>query len=236
MSMKIAVMQPYIFPYLGYFQLVNAVDTFVFYDDVNFKKKGYINRNSILVNGKAFRFTIPCKEASQNKLIKDVELDFDIKKKDKFLKSLRLAYKKAPYFDEIFSLIESFFVLESNTFISNLAISSVEIISKYLEIKTNFKISSEDFNDIKTQNKEDRLIEISKKQNAKNYVNLIGGKNLYNKDYFSRSNINLYFVQQNAISYDQLNHDFISNLSIIDVLMFNSKDETKKLLNQYTLL
>ena len=57
--MKTAIMQPYIFPYLGYFQLVNCVDTFVFYDDVNFIKRGWINRNKILINGKEVLLSFP---------------------------------------------------------------------------------------------------------------------------------------------------------------------------------
>ncbi len=89
--MKIAIMQPYIFPYIGYFQLIHAADVFVFYDDVNYINRGWINRNRILLNGKDQLFTIPCKEASQNKLIKDIEVLADKKAFQKMLTTMLVA-------------------------------------------------------------------------------------------------------------------------------------------------
>lgn len=103
--MKIAVMQPYLFPYIGYFQLLNAVDMFVVFDDVNFIKKGWINRNNILVNRQKYLFTVPLKDASQNKLIKEVQIADD-GWQEKFLKTVAQSYKKAEFFDEAFALIE----------------------------------------------------------------------------------------------------------------------------------
>jgi hypothetical protein len=98
--MKLAIMQPYIFPYIGYFQLIKAVDKFVIYDDVNFINRGWINRNRILVNGKDSLFTIPLKEASQNKLINDIDVNWDDAWKSKWLKTLEQSYKKAPIFNK----------------------------------------------------------------------------------------------------------------------------------------
>lgn len=95
--MKTAIMQPYFFPYLGYFQMFNAVDKFVLLDDVNFIMRGYINRNSILLNGKAHKFSIPLEKPSQNKLINETKLNFSLKDKENFLKTIQLAYKKAPF-------------------------------------------------------------------------------------------------------------------------------------------
>src|SRR5690606_3799363 len=100
--MKIAIMQPYLFPYLGYFQLINAVETFVFYDDVNFIKRGWINRNQILVDNKAALFTVPLKKASQNKLINEIDMAIDEKWLSQFFKTIEQNYKNAPYFDDTF--------------------------------------------------------------------------------------------------------------------------------------
>ena len=101
--MKAAVMQPYLFPYIGYFQLINAVDTFVVYDDVNYIKKGWINRNSILVNEKPFLFTVDLKEVSQNKLINEITIDENSNWKKNILRTIELSYKKAPFFFRNFS-------------------------------------------------------------------------------------------------------------------------------------
>lgn len=234
--MKVAIMQPYIFPYLGYFQLISAVDTFVFYDDVNFKKKSFINRNSILVNGHAYTFTIPCRNVSQNKLIKDIQLDFTDKEFEKFFKTLSISYSKAPYFEDVLIILKRCFSNLNNNSISSLAINCIKNISDYLMINVNWKISSEHHSEIKLEKKEDRLIAITKREDATNYINLIGGMELYDKDYFKANGINLFFIKQNAIEYRQNTANFIPSLSIIDVLMFNSKEEINKMLQEYILL
>lgn len=97
--MKLAIMQPYFFPYLGYWQLINAVDKFVLLDDVNFIMRGYINRNSILLNGKSYLFSLPLEKPSQNKLINDSKLNFQHNDREKLLKTIQLAYKKSPFFN-----------------------------------------------------------------------------------------------------------------------------------------
>ena len=139
--MSIAIMQPYIFPYLGYFQLINAVDDFVFYDDVHFIKRGWINRNQILVNGNEFLFSVPLIKASQNKLINEIEVKLDEKWLVQFYLTLEQNYVHAPYFKETFQLIKGVFSSEFIT-ISDLAIASVKLVTEYLGLKTKFDISS----------------------------------------------------------------------------------------------
>ena len=104
--MKIAIMQPYFFPYLGYWQLMNIVDKFVIYDDVNYIKRGWINRNRILVEGKPFYIHVPVMKASQNKIINEMEVFVDSSLRKKELKTIELAYKKAPFFDSVYPLIK----------------------------------------------------------------------------------------------------------------------------------
>lgn len=227
--MKIAIMQPYIFPYLGYFQLVNAVDTFVFYDDVNFIKRGYINRNSILVNGNTYRFTIPCKNVSQNKLIKDIELDFNLNDKKKFLKTLELSYKKAPYFDDVYPIIKSC-ILSNSKSISDLSILSVKMISDYLKLNKKWVKSSICHKKSRLLEKEARLINIVKKEKGTHYVNMESGSHLYNASNFKLSDIDFEILKPILKKYKQNKINFIPSLSIIDVLMFNSVQEIEFLL------
>lgn len=233
--MKIAIMQPYVFPYLGYFQLINAVDTFVFYDDVHFIKKGFINRNFILSNNGKLLFTIPCKKVSQNKLIKEVELNFDSKERRKFLSTIQHNYSKAPHFEIIFELLKSMILGSKSVYISELAIESIQLISNYLQIKTDFKKSSEYHAKSQGMEKTERLIHISKSENAKSYYNPIGGELLYSKSIFNTNCIDLYFLKSIPISYKQFNDDFVANLSIIDVLMFNSVEEIRLYLDGFEL-
>lgn len=224
-------MQPYIFPYIGYFQLINAVDQFVFYDDVNFIKRGWVNRNRILLKDNSFLISFPCIKASQNKLIKDVNIDITSKDYAKILDVIFNAYKKAPQFGKVFPLIESVFLSNSKS-ISDLASLSIKVISQYLKIETNFSYSSTNFSDLKGQDKADRLINITKKLGSKHYINAIGGSAIYDKKYFQNNGIHLSFLENIVEPYLQYNDNFIPNLSIIDVIMFNNITDVSKMLNK----
>ncbi len=234
--MKLGIMQPYFFPYIGYFQLINAVDTFVFYDDVNFIKKGWIHRNQILINNSPSLFTIPCKDVSQNKLINEIKLDFTKKDKSKFLKKVELAYKKAPCFDQVYELISNIINYNQSEMVSDLAIKSVKIVCDYLDISKEFKKSSKTHSDSVGLEKQKRLIVICEKESADNYINPIGGNTLYNINDFKKFNIQLSFIESKPIIYKQLSDSFTPNLSIIDVLMFNDKLIINKFLNSYKLI
>lgn len=224
-------MQPYLFPYIGYFQLINAVDTFVIYDDVNYINRGWINRNNILINNEKKLFTISLKEASQNKLINEIEICDDFQK---FLKTLRLNYSKAPFLDDVYPLIEKITSFE-NKRLSDFTLNSLIEIILYLNIKKEFILSSNLLkkNFLKGQ---DKIINICETLNATTYVNAIGGNELYNKDIFLKHNIKLLFIKTELISYKQFNNEFVPWLSIIDLLMFNSKEKIKSMLNQYELI
>lgn len=229
--MKVAIMQPYFMPYIGYWQLINAVDIFVVYDDVNFIKQGYINRNNILLNGKSHMFSIPVKNISSNKLIKNHELGIDQRSNKKFLKLIESSYKKAPYYKELQPLIMDIMEFDEKN-LSHFILNSIKKILEYLEIKKEIILSSE----IKKKNSlkgKEKVIEICRRLEAKEYINAIGGKELYCKEEFEKGGINLKFIKAKEIKYQQLNNEFIPFLSIIDILMFNSKEEVINLLKQY---
>lgn len=228
---SLAIMQPYFFPYIGYFQLINAVDEFVFYDDVNFIKQGWINRNKILINDTEIFFTVPLRKASSFSLIKDTEIHPILfgKWKKKFLKSIEQAYKKAPYYEAVFPIVEDILYEEIST-MSELAIKSVEETTRYLDMKTTFLISSEQFSETKNLGRTPRLKEICRRQKAEKYVNLIGGKELYDVIDFASDNIQLSFLKPKIKEYPQKSNGFVGGLSILDVLMNNSSQEVKRLL------
>ena len=229
--MKLAVMQPYFFPYAGYWQLISAVDYFVIFDDVNFIKKGYINRNSILANGKPQLITLELFGASQNKCINEIEVGGNRKK---ILKTIELSYKKAPFFDKVFPLITEILTSDEKN-LAKFVGCSLEKISDHLDLKTKFVYSSDirKNNNLKAQ---DKILEIVSLLEATHYINAIGGQELYDKSRFSKENVGLNFLDTTVLEYQQFNNKFEPNLSIVDIMMFNGIDEIDNILSCYKLI
>lgn len=226
--MKVAIMQPYFFPYIWYWQLINSVDTFVIYDDVNYIKQWYINRNFILINNKKNLFSLQLIWSSSNKKINEINT---WNNKNKLIKTIKNTYKNAPYYNDTINLIEEIIWYEEINlwkYLWNLIIK----ISNYLDIKTNFLYSSEieKNNNLKWK---DKVIEICNKLNAKTYINSIWWKELYNSNDFLIKWINLFFLETIIQEYKQFNNEFIPYLSIIDIMMFNSKEEIKNIVKLY---
>ena len=235
--MTVAVMQPYIFPYLGYYQLVNAVDYFVFFDDVNYINKGWINRNNILQNNLPLRFTLPLIKASQNKLINEIELSEYEKWKSGFLKTIEMSYKKAPFFNSINTWLIDFFS-SSYTKVSEITSASILAVATLLQMKTKFCYSSLlKYKSLDDQDGQMKVIEICRLLNADQYINPKNGSELYDKNTFALNDVQLHFINMDNVVYPQFKADaFVPYLSIIDVLMFNGIDGTKDLLNKYSLI
>ena len=234
--MKIAIMQPYFFPYIGYFQLINAVDKFVIYDNIEFTKKGWINRNRILVNGKDEYITLPLKKDSDYLNIAQRCLTDTYKiERVKLLRRINGSYRKAPQFNEVYSLVEAIINTEEEN-LFGFTHQSLENICQYLNIKTEFIISSKISIDHQLKSQE-KVIAICKALNANQYINPIGGVELYSKEIFQQNNIELNFIKPDTIEYMQFTNQFIPWLSIIDVMMFNSKEKIHRYLNSfYTLI
>ena len=226
--MKLAVMQPYLFPYIGYWQLIHAADVFVIFDDVNYINRGYINRNSILVNGKEQRFTLELKGASQNKWINQIDVGNN---KSKLLRAVELAYKKSPNFKAVYPLIEKVLVNEEE----NLAYfvgDSIKTVSDYLGVNTTF-IYSSDLNKYNNLKGQEKIIDIAVRLSADHYINAIGGQGLYDETQFNQEGIMLRFLKTQINEYKQFSNEFISYLSIIDILMFNDLTDVHEMLNAY---
>lgn len=236
MNRTAAIMQPYFFPYLGYFSLVRASDVFVFYDDVNFITRGWINRNRILLGGKPFNFTVPLSDASQNSTIMETKLHHFPTFRQKFLTQLHHGYKNAPFFEQGMSCVQR--TLAGNPlYICDLAIRSVIEVCSLVGIQVEFLRSSEKFGESNNFARADRLIEISKQVKAVNYVNGMGGLDLYDKAYFHSKDVNLEFVKPNLKRYQQLGSgNFEAGLSIIDVLMNLGPDDILHHIDSYDLL
>lgn len=231
--MKIGVMQPYFFPYIGYWQLMNLVDEYVIYDDVNYIKRGWMNRNQILLNGEPKRINLHIKDASQNRLIKDTELAQSDEDNRKLLETIAQSYRKAPYFEPVYTLIKTILEYPGKNLSEYLA-NQIKEICGYLDIQTKLLLSSK----IRKNNSltgEEKIIAICKARGAESYINAIGGKALYHQERFKKENMALQFLRTGEISYQQFGQEFVPSLSIIDVMMFNDIERIKDLLNSFTL-
>lgn len=230
-AMKLAIMQPYLFPYIGYFQLIKAVDTFVIYDDVNYIKGGWINRNYILSQGGRQRITLEVLEASPNRLINQVLVGGNVKK---IARTIQQSYAKAPYFREVYPIVEGILMQDSDN-LSRFLTNGLQELCVYLGIKPDWFISS----DLKKDNclrGQDKVLAICEELGAKQYINAPGGKELYAPEDFAERGINLSFIQPHTIAYHQFDNEFTPNLSIIDVMMFNDQESCNKLLEEYELV
>ncbi len=234
--MKLAIMQPYFFPYIGYFQLINAADKFVVYDNIQFTKKGWINRNRILVNGAAEYISLPLSKGSDYLNVDQRKLAGTFKtERIKLLRRINESYRKAPQFDTIYPLIESVINAEEEN-LFGFIYQSLQAVCQFLDIKTEFIISSTLPIDHQLRS-QDKVIAICDALGANQYINTIGGKELYSKEIFQQYNIELNFIQSGTVEYPQFTNEFVPWLSIIDVMMFNSKEKVKEYLqNNYTII
>lgn len=230
----VGIMQPYLFPYLGYWQTLCAVNKYVVYDDVNYIKGGWINRNNILLNGKAHLFTLSLNQASPFKKINEIEILTQESNLNKVLSCIRNAYLKAPYFKNVFPMIEEIIGYNDKN-LGHYLFNQIKVLANYLEIETDIILSSEltKNNTLKAQ---DKVIDICKRLSAGVYVNAIGGQALYDREVFGLNGIDLKFIKLLPIEYKQFKNEFVPNLSIIDVMMFNDKKELQNLLRMYELI
>lgn len=222
---SIGIMQPYFFPYIGYYQLMNEVDEFVVYDQIQFTKKGWIHRNRFLSNGAPAYFSLAIAKDSDYKDVveRTISPSFD---KGKLLRQLQGSYRKAPQYHVVFPLLEQV-VMHDDDNLFGFLLNSLEVTKTYLGISTPLVVSSSIHADHSLKGK-DRVIDMVKASGGDKYINPIGGVELYDKDEFANNNIALSFIKPSLIPYPQFKGEFIPALSILDVMMFNSKEEIQE--------
>jgi len=218
-------MQPYFFPYAGYFCLLAAVDRFVFYDDVHYIKSGWINRNRLLLGGEPSYFTVPVVNASCSTRISDVAIVANGKWRRKMLESLRHGYSAAPHFGAVYELVQSVVFAKADS-ISELAKASVYAVAKYLEVDTHFVDSSSSYDNASLRGVE-RVLDICRREQATHYINLSGGRSLYEPECFRAAGLTLAFVDSKATPYPQFSVTFQPALSIVDLLMHNAPSQAR---------
>jgi hypothetical protein len=229
-GLKVAIMQPYFLPYIGYFQLIAAVDEFVIYDNIEYTKKGWINRNRFLVNGVDQTFTIPLKKDSDYLQVRQREISQEMCP-EKLLNQFRETYRKAPYFEFVYPMVVSIVKFEERnlfTYINN----SVFEVCRYIGIETPIVACSKLGADHSLKGQA-RVISICKSLGATHYVNPIGGQTLYSARDFADEGIALSFLKSQSREYPQFGGVFLPSLSILDVMMFNSREVIQEMLQEY---
>lgn len=234
--MKLAIMQPYFLPYIGYFQLMSLVDDFIIYDNIEYSKKGWINRNRILVNGRDALFTIPLKKDSDYLDVNGRYLSDDsMHQRSKLLRQIEGVYRKAPEFQNVYPIVEKIFSYQESNNLFDFIFHSIVVVRDYLRLPTSLLISSRIEGDKRQLGGVDRVLNLCKIQGAKTYINPTGGQKLYSKELFRTHGIELLFHQIDNVEYQQFQHNMVPNLSILDVMMFNSPDVIDNLLKKHTL-
>lgn len=230
----LAIMQPYFLPYIGYFQLMAAVDKFVVFDDVNYINRGWINRNRLLLNGEAHTFTVPLRGASQNRLICDIELVEEDGWRDKLLRTIRQAYAKAPCYAEVSTLMERI-IRHPVRRLDEFLLNSLREIAGYLALPAEIVGSTRGYGNAQLHGQE-RILDICRQEGATRYINAIGGETLYERARFSEQGVELRFLRSRPLHYAQGDAEFVPWLSILDVLMFNPQPQARRLLDEMDLV
>jgi len=231
--MKVGIMQPYFLPYIGYFQLIAAVDLFVVYDNIKYTKKGWINRNRFLLDGRDELFSLPLRKGSDALEVRERDLapDFD---RAKLLNRLVEAYRRAPCFGEVVPLLQRIIARSGDNLFDFIHASLLDVCA-WLDIGTPLLVSSTLDVDHGLQG-QDRVLAICHHLGADTYVNATGGRDLYSHEHFAARGIELRFLQSRPCDYPQFGRPFVPWLSILDVMMFNTRESiSRTLLGRYDL-
>jgi hypothetical protein len=225
-----AVMQPYFFPYIGYFQLMSQCDTFVVFDDVQYVDHRWMNRNRILLNGKSAWLTYPVERGPLAGSIRDrlyVARDQD---RLDVLNKLHEAYRRAPNYEPVRALVQSCLDFESRS-VSAFNANLLEAVARAIGLRSTMKFAS-DFGIDPSLRGEDRVLAVCAALGAREYVNSIGGVSLYSSENFDRRGVTLRFLKGEAVQYRQFGAEFVPSLSIIDALMFTDESELADMLSR----
>ncbi len=238
--MRFGIMQPYFFPYIGYFSLIDYVDRFIFFDTSQYIRHGWVNRNRILGQGKktgGSYITVPIKNTGQKTVIKDVIIAENIDWRNKIYGQLTVYKRKAPYYKDVICFLHSVLDQEYENRLSDLNIETLKAVCDYIGIERKFSVFSQMNLNISGSNQPDEwALYITEALGGDIYVNPPGGQNFFEKAKYKQRNIGLEFLKSNLPEYIQKIGYFEPGLSIIDVMMYCGKKEIKDMLQDYTIL
>lgn len=235
--MNVAIMQPYFLPYLGYFALIKHTDKWVVFDTPQFVRHGWIERNRVLKHNNGWQYIkVPLEKYSRSTNIKDVRIKNCVNWQNKILAQLTHYKKKAHFYNDTINLLNKLFNTKTNLIVE-IDVYALKLICEYINIEFNYSVFSQmDIKVNKVKEADEWALEISKALGAKAYYNPLGGQEFFNRNKYERENIDLKFLKLNLQEYNQKRNEFEPGLSIIDVMMFNSKEQISEFLDQYELI
>lgn len=224
----VVILQPGFMPWLGFFELMYQCDLFVFLDDVQYTKRDWRSRNKIKGPDGPIWLNVPVKTKSRFKqLIKNAEIDNSQNWIKRHLKTLKMAYSRAPYFDMFYPVLEEVYNSSWNL-LCNIDLELIKLIMRELGLKRKLLRSSEMQIPFKDQ-ADERIIEICKTCNATHFYNGAAGRAIYDSKHFKKYDIALEFQDYKHPAYHQQWGNFVPFLSIID-LIFNHGPESLDIL------
>lgn len=255
--MRLAIMQPYFFPYVGYFQLIQAVDKIILHDGVDYIKKGWMNRNRLRhPSGEVYYITAPVRDGGLARPIREVQTAEEPRWRGRLLAQVHHDYRRAPYYGEVFALLERALALDTPS-LARLNARAIALICEYLALPTQIAPDASAYDGIERElralpedpsppapgealapdRKSLRILKICQQEGATGYVNAIGGQALYDQAVFARHGVELRFIRTLPHSYPQgASGEFVPHLSILDVLMHCGPAGARALLDRYELI
>ncbi|WP_107942070.1 WbqC family protein [Metasolibacillus fluoroglycofenilyticus] len=236
--MKVAIMQPYFFPYLGYFSLIKNTDQFILFDTVQYMRHGWIERNRILKPQEGWQYVqAPLMKHSKSTSIKDIQIKNEDNWKERIIRQLEHYKKKAPYYNEVISVVRLALELDTDSIVK-LNENILKVVCAYIGIDLSVKVFSEmDITIKKVHAPDEWALNICESLGGiQEYWNPQGGIEFFNRKKYSDAGLTINFLKINLESYSQKRRAFEAGLSIIDVMMFNSPEEIRKMLDNYELI
>lgn len=229
-SNKVAILQSNYIPWKGVFDMINMVDTFVFFEDVDFTKRDWRTRNKIKTSNGSIWLSVPVVSASRGTKIYEISIDQEQKWQEKHYKTICSYYKKAPFFQEFHPLLEEIYLNNSWKNLSEMNIHTTKLICDALDIKNTVFVNSKDLNT--NGSKDDKLLEICQKVGATEYISGPSAKDYIQPEKFKNNNIKLSYIKYSYPEYKQLYGDFDHFVSVLDVLFNCGKEESRNLILQ----
>lgn len=231
--MQLGIMQPYFFPYLGYFDLINYSYRWIVFDTVQYIRHGWVNRNRILHPKKGWQYiAVPVKKHSRNTVIKDIEVSQDPKWRKRILGQIQHYRRTAPYFHETYQLVEECLAAEEHS-LSRLNVAILDNVCHHLGISFEYEYFSEMELELgPVEGPDEWAIRISEAIEATEYVNPAGGIAIFDSSKFEARGIRLTIRNLPSLRYPCPGYEFIPGLSIIDILMWNLPDKVKEYLDK----
>lgn len=233
--MKVAIMQPYLFPYIGYFQLIHSVDIFVTLDNVNFIKKGWINKNQILAHDHIQKIQLPVSKMSQNRWINQHEFHELDAALSKLTSQCEQTYSKQQGFQRLHQLLKQHELIKASN-VADFLHQSIQMVSDELGLTTKF-LKASDIEVAGNLTGQERILAICNRLKAAEYINLPGGRALYSEEKFRERKLKLSFLSPKLEAYQQqkVNSEFVSYLSILDILANCNSDVIAEQVTNYDL-